>query len=83
MIIDAIGSAAGILGVLGFIPQVIKTVKTKHTKDLSLGWLLIATISLSFWVTYGVAKHDLVIVLGNGILLLLVLVVVSYKIKYS
>lgn len=83
MIIDAIGSIAGILGVVGFVPQVIKTVKTKHTKDLSLGWLSIAVVSLSFWVTYGIAKQDMVIILGNGTLLALVLIVTGYKIKYG
>lgn len=83
MIIDVIGSAAGILGVIGFIPQVIKTVKTKHTKDLSIIWLLIATVSLSLWLTYGIAKNDPVIIFGNGILLSLVVIVDIYKIKYG
>lgn len=83
MIIDVIGSAAGILGVIGFIPQVIKTVKTKHTKDLSLIWLLIATVSLSLWLAYGIARQDSVIIYGNGILLGLVVIVDIYKIKYG
>lgn len=83
MIIDAIGMLAGILGVVGFLPQVVKTVRTRHTKDLALGWLIIACISLACWIIYGIARGDEVIFIGNTVLFLLVLVVTVYKVRFG
>ena len=82
-LIPLIGILATIFAVSSTVPQIIKGMKTKKMDDVSV-WLIMALIAgLSLWVTYGIAKHDAVIVGGNSIGVWLNVILLLLKMKYS
>ncbi len=66
---EIVGIIAGTLSCTTFLPQVIKTWKSKSSKDVSLNMFLIATISTSLWVVYGILIHSIAIT-GTNIVVL-------------
>ena len=78
---DIIGLTAAMLTSLAFLPQAIKTYKSKSAGDLSLAMFLIFIIGLILWLTYGILKNDLPIILSNIITLLLAGSILYFKIK--
>ncbi len=81
--ITILGLVAATCTTIAFIPQAIKTIRTKHTKDLSLGMYALLTIGIILWLTYGVIKNDLPIILANGVTLVFAATILFLKIKYK
>jgi len=83
MNIEIIGITAGVLSCTTFLPQVIKTWKSKSTKDVSLLMFIIAAISTSLWLVYGILIDSFSIIFTNVIVLILSLIMLFLKIKFS
>ncbi|MFA5972433.1 MAG: SemiSWEET transporter [Lentimicrobiaceae bacterium] len=66
---EVIGIMAGALSCTTFLPQVIKTWKSKSTKDISLPMFLIASVSTTLWLVYGILIHSFSIIATNIIVL--------------
>jgi MtN3 and saliva related transmembrane protein len=82
-LIPFIGILATVFAVSSTVPQIIKGMKTKKMDDVSV-WLIMALIAgLSLWVTYGIAKRDIVIAAGNSIGVSLNVILLLLKMKYS
>jgi MtN3 and saliva related transmembrane protein len=82
-LIPFIGILATVFAVSSTVPQIIKGMKTKKMDDVSV-WLIMALIAgLSLWVTYGIAKKDIVIAGGNSIGVSLNVILLLLKMKYS
>ena len=81
--IEFIGFAAGTLTTVALLPQAIKSWKTKHTKDISLGWVLILTIGVFLWLVYGLLINSYPIIAANVMTFLLSVTLLSLKIKYG
>jgi MtN3 and saliva related transmembrane protein len=82
-LIPFIGILATVFAVSSTVPQIIKGKKTKKMDDVSV-WLIMALIAgLSLWVTYGIAKGDIVIAGGNSIGVSLNVILLLLKMKYS
>jgi MtN3 and saliva related transmembrane protein len=82
-LIPFIGILATVFAVSSTVPQIIKGMKTKKMDDVSV-WLIMALIAgLSLWVTYGIAKGDIVIAGGNSIGVALNVILLLLKMKYS
>jgi MtN3 and saliva related transmembrane protein len=79
----AIGFFAAFITTAAYLPQSIKTIKTKHTKDLSFLMILFQVIGQSSWLTYGIMRADIVIILANTLSLLLAAVILVYKIRFG
>lgn len=62
----AIGTAAAVCGAVSLIPEVTKAYRTHHLQDVSWGMLLLLLSSSILWGSYGVAIHDLPLVLSAG-----------------
>jgi MtN3 and saliva related transmembrane protein len=61
----------------------MKGLRTKQMDDVSI-WLIVTLIvGLSLWVIYGVVKIDIVIAGGNSVGVLLNLVLLVLKLRYS
>lgn len=85
MNIDAftlLGVMAGAITSVGFIPQLIKGYRTKHLTDVSYGMPLFLAFGMSIWLSYGVLRNDIAIIIANtfgvGCNLLLVLLKYHY-----
>jgi len=65
------------------VPQIRKSLKSKKTDDVSK-WLIISLIGgLSLWVSYGILKGDIIIVVANAIGVSLNLFLLFLKWRYT
>ena len=78
---EIIGMSAAILITLAFVPQVLKVIKLKKTDGLSLSTYIIFTLGVVLWLVYGFFKNSISMVLGNGITLILSLIILVYIAK--
>jgi MtN3 and saliva related transmembrane protein len=78
-----IGLTAAFFTTFAFLPQSIKTIKTKHTKDLSLGMLIMTDIGLIFWLSYGIMVTSIPIIAANTLSIVLISTILVMKIKYG
>ena len=79
--IEIIGMSAAILTTLAFVPQVLKVIKLKKTDGLSLNTYIIFTLGIGLWFVYGFFKNSLSMVLGNGITLILSMIILVYIVR--
>lgn len=78
---EVVGIIAGALSCTTFLPQVIKTWKSKSTKDVSLNMFLIAALSTSLWLLYGILIHSISIIGTNIVVLLFSLIMLWLILK--
>jgi len=83
MNIEIVGIAAGVLSCTTFLPQVFKTYKTKSANDVSFLMFLIAAVSTSLWLIYGILIDSFSLIFTNIVVVILSLVMLFLKIKYS
>ena len=79
--IEIIGIIAAFLTTIAFIPQVYKVVKSNSTDGLSKTTFSIFTVGVFLWLIYGFLKNSVSMIIGNGITLILALIILSYLIK--
>lgn len=78
---ELIGMLAAILTTAAFFPQVIKTVRTKSTGDLSLPMYTLMFTGTVCWLIYGLLKHDMPIILANGVSSMASFIIFYYKLR--
>ena len=78
-----LGYLAAFLTVASFVPQVIRTWRTKRTDALSIGTFALIITSSVAWITYGVLRHDIPVILTNSGLVVLNCAILVAKLRYS
>jgi MtN3 and saliva related transmembrane protein len=78
-----IGYIAGALTTLSFVPQVTRAWTLKETRDLSLAMLLLFAAGVLLWTLYGIWIGSMPIIAADVITFILILVLLSMKIKYK
>lgn len=78
-----VGMTAGVFTASSLLPQFIKIVKEKKADDLSIPMLLILFTGVVIWIYYGTMKDDLPIIITNSFSLLLNILTIIFKIKYT
>ena len=78
-----IGLAAAFCTTIAFLPQVIRTWKTRSTGDLSLSMFLVFTTGIFLWLVYGLAVHDLPLIIANGITFVLSGTILFFKLRHG
>jgi len=78
-----IGIIAGILTATSMLPQVIKIVSEKKADDVSIVMLLVLLGGVSAWIYYGFLRNDFPIIITNCFSLLLNLITLILRLKYS
>jgi MtN3 and saliva related transmembrane protein len=63
--LEIFGLFAGGVTSIGFIPQLIRGYKTKKLEDVSYYMPFILTIGMTMWITYGLLKEALAIIIAN------------------
>ena len=81
--ITLVGLLAGTLSIIGYLPQVWKTYTTKHSKDLSMKWLLITFGSQVLWFTYGILTGILPVILTSSSTCVMTSSLILMKRKYD
>ena len=78
-----IGFIATGFAVSSTVPQIRKALRTRKSDDVSIRFIIVLIIGLSFWVIYGIGKNDTVLIIGNSIAVALNTFMLFLKIKYS
>lgn len=76
-----IGNIAALLTTISFLPQAIKTIKTKDTGGLSFPMYLLFVTGVSLWLIYGTLNHQMPIIIGNLITLILAGIILGFMIQ--
>ena len=74
--VEIIGLIAGVIGVLGWYPQVKRIWIDKKADGVSVPSFAAIAISLLLWLTYGIIKNSIAIVIAN-ILALIVIIAIA------
>ncbi|WP_223815987.1 SemiSWEET transporter [Adhaeribacter rhizoryzae] len=67
--VQILGLVAGACTSLAAVPQLVKTWKTKEVENISMKMFLFYVVGMSMWLTYGIIKSDLPIIITNAIAL--------------
>ena len=82
-LLPIIGFIATGFAVSSTVPQIRKALRTRKSDDVSIRFIIVLIIGLSFWVMYGIGKNDIVLIIGNSIAVALNTFMLLLKIKYS
>lgn len=82
-LIQILGLVAGACTSLAALPQLIKTWKTKEVGELSTKMFLLYVVGMSMWLTYGIIKSDVPIIITNAIALIFQGLMLFLKLKYK
>lgn len=74
-----IGYFAAFCTTAAFLPQVTHTIKTNDTTSISIGMYILFVSGVGLWLVYGLLKHDMPIIVANGITFLLASVILAFK----
>ena len=75
--VEGIGLLAGVIVVLGWYPQVKRIWIDKKADGVSVPSFAAIAISLLLWLTYGIIKNSIAIVIAN-ILALIVIIAIAF-----
>ncbi len=78
-----VGISAGILTAVSMLPQLIKIVKDKKAEDVSIIMVIVLLAGLSMWIVYGVMKKDYPIIVTNCFSVVVNLLLLIFRIRYS
>ena len=81
--VSILGIIAAALVTSSFIPQIVKGYRTKHLDDVSYWLMITICIGMSLWIGYGIIKNDFVIIGANISTIILNIVLVVMKFRYS
>lgn len=81
--ITILGSVAASLVTASFVPQIIRGYRTKQLGDVSHWLMIMICVGMSLWIVYGIIKHDFVIIGANVSTILLNMMLLGLKIRYS
>ncbi|HLC92389.1 MAG TPA: SemiSWEET transporter [archaeon] len=78
-----IGSAAGFFTTIAALPQLLKAYKTKSTKDISEPMLIITCLGVFLWLSYGLLRSDLPLIIANIFTFTFWFLIFALKFKYD
>ncbi|HIH68048.1 MAG TPA: hypothetical protein HA290_01065 [Candidatus Nitrosotenuis sp.] len=81
--VSILGIIAAALVTSSFIPQIVKGYRTKHLDDVSYWLMITICIGMSLWIGYGMIKNDFVIIGANISTIILNMILVVMKFRYS
>ena len=81
--VEIIGLIAGVIGVLGWYPQVKRIWIDKKADGVSVSSFTAIAISLFLWLTYGIIKKSIAIVVANILALTVIIAIAvgAYRIQ--
>ena len=74
MVVTGLAVAAAAWGVLmGVSPvlQIHRMVRQRSSRDVSVGYFSVLLVGFGLWISYGIASHNLVLIVPNAVALLI------------
>ncbi len=78
--LQIIGLLAAVFTTIANIPQAIKIIRTSSTKSISTMTYSLLFTGLLLWLTYGILKEDLPIIIANAASALITGIILTMKI---
>ena len=82
-LLDYTGYLAALCTTGAYIPQVLRVWRTRSTTDISLKMFLVLVTGLALWLTYGLWRGEMPLVLANGTTLVLASTILYFKLKHG
>jgi MtN3 and saliva related transmembrane protein len=83
IITETIGYIAAVMTVFSLVPQLVKILKNKDSKDLSLMSFYLYILVQILWISYGVGRGDLQIIISNALCCLLSIMIIGFSLYYK
>lgn len=83
ILIDAVGTLAGIASMSSFVPQVIKIWRERDASAVSLRMFAVTATAFVLWTTFGLLQNSWPITVSNAVCLVLVLTIVALRLKFG
>ena len=80
---EILGLTAGTITSITFLPQVIQVYKTKSAKDISLSMVLLLTVGVAMWLSYGILILNAAIIYTNSMVLAMAIILLYFKWKFD
>ena len=80
---ELLGYIGAVLSSVTFVPQVWHAWKTKSVGDLSIWMIIILIGNVSTWLTYGILKGLMPVIVANSIILFLALIMLYFKLSFK
>jgi MtN3 and saliva related transmembrane protein len=81
--ITLVGLSATACILISQIPEILRALKLKETRDLSWGMIILLIVGTVLWFAYGLLKSDNIIILANSIMLVILVILLSVKVRYK
>ncbi len=82
-LLDYAGCAAALCTTTAYVPQVLKVWRTRATGDISLKMFLVLVTGLALWLTYGIHRGEMPLIVANSITLCLAGTIRAFKLKHG
>lgn len=83
LLINVIGTFAGICSMISFIPQIRKIIADRSAEGVSLKMFFVTIVSFTLWTVYGALLSSWPIALSNAVCLILCLIIVALRFKFG
>jgi MtN3 and saliva related transmembrane protein len=83
LIINVVGTAAGLCSMSSFVPQIVKIIRERHAEQVSLRMYLVTVTGFSLWVTYGVLIGSWPVWASNSVCLALSATILVLKWRFG
>jgi MtN3 and saliva related transmembrane protein len=83
LVIDVVGTAAGLCSMSSFVPQIVKIVREGDAEQVSLRMYMVTVTGFVLWVTYGVLSHSWPVWASNSVCLALSATILALKLRFG
>jgi MtN3 and saliva related transmembrane protein len=83
MLVDLIGSLAGVLTTAAFVPQAVRVWRTRSARDISLWMYLVFLAGVALWLIYGLLIGSVPVIAANVVTFALALFILIVKIRHG
>jgi MtN3 and saliva related transmembrane protein len=82
-LLDWSGYAAAFCTTSAYVPQVLRVWRTRSTHDISLKMFLVLVTGLGLWLTFGIWRGEVPVMIANGITLVLAGTILVFKLRHG
>lgn len=83
ILINTVGTAAGICSIASFVPQIIKIYQDKDASGVSLRMFAVTATAFILWTIYGVLLQSWPVAASNAICMTLASVILILRWRYG
>jgi MtN3 and saliva related transmembrane protein len=83
LLIDAVGTAAGLCSMASFVPQIVKILRERDAQSVSLHMYVVTVTGFVLWTAYGVLIGSWPVWLSNVVNLVLAATILALRARFG